>query len=75
MMWLKLYKRILRDWPHLLTMWASVEIVLKFADQPTPDFQGFVVAICGITAAMTGKHYWDTKSDNNERKPEVKDEN
>lgn len=64
---LALYKRILRDWPHLLAIWASGEIVWKFHTLPTPDYQGFVIAIGGITAVLTGKHYFDTKTDNLEK--------
>ena len=62
-MLLNLYKRILRDWPHLVTMWASAEIVLKFKSVAVPDYYGFVAAIGGIVGVLTGKHYWDTKSD------------
>ena len=60
---LKLYKRILRDWPHLLAVWASIEIVLKFKQVPVPDYTGFVTGIAGVIAVISGKHYWDTKSD------------
>jgi len=60
---LKLYKRILRDWPHIVTMWASAEIVIKFHQVAIPDYQGFVIAIAGIVGVLTGKHYWDTKAD------------
>jgi len=59
----KLYKRILRDWPHLLAVWASIEIVLKFRAIVPPDYQGFIIAIGGMIGILTGKHYWDTKSD------------
>ena len=62
-----LYKRILRDWPHLLAIWSSVEIVLKFHKIVPPDYQGFVIAVGGIIGILTGKHYWDTKSDKVEK--------
>ena len=62
-MLLKLYKRVLLDWPHLLAVWASAEIVWKFHTIAVPDYQGFVIAVGGITAVMTGKHYFDTKSE------------
>jgi len=44
-------------------MWASAEIVLKFKSVAVPDYYGFVAAIGGIVGVLTGKHYWDTKSD------------
>jgi hypothetical protein len=60
---LKLYARIKRDWPHILASWGGVEMVMKFHYSQTADYQGLTFGLVGIVGILTGKHYWDTKSD------------
>lgn len=63
---LKLYYRLLRDWPHLFAVWASVELINKFHGTPVVDyttFTGFTSSVGIMIGVLTGKHYVDTKAD------------
>jgi hypothetical protein len=56
-------KNLRRHWPHLLASFSGIEMLIKFWQLPSPDYQGMGIGISVIIGALAGKSFIDQRMD------------